>query len=51
MIDTKGSINPPYEGNHFIFVIVDAFLHYLTIMCAPKTMPTMHTPPYSNTVL
>ena len=51
MIDTEGPINPLNEGNHFIFVIVDAFSHYVTIMCAPKTIPTMHTPPYSNTVL
>ena len=35
MIDTKGPINPTSEGNNYIFVIVDAFLHYVTIN-APK---------------
>ena len=34
MIDTKG--HPTSEGNNYIFVIVDAFSHYITIMCAPK---------------
>ena len=36
MIDSKGPINPKSEGNVYIFVIVDAFSHYVTIMCAPK---------------
>ena len=36
MIDTKGPINPPSEGNQYIFVIVDAFSHFVTIMCAPQ---------------
>ena len=36
MIDTKGPINPTSEGNNYVFVIVDAFSHYVTIMCAPK---------------
>ena len=36
MIDTKGLIHPTSEGNNNIFVIVDAFSHYVTIMCAPK---------------
>ena len=36
MIDTKGPIHPTSEGNNYIFVIVDAFSHYGTIMCAPK---------------
>ena len=36
MIDTKGPIYPTTEGNNYIFVIVDAFSHYVTIMCAPK---------------
>ena len=36
MIDTKGPIHPTSEGNNFIFVIVDAFSHYVTIMCAPQ---------------
>ena len=36
MIDTKGPIHSSSEGNNFIFVIVDAFSHYVTIMCAPK---------------
>ena len=36
MINTKGPIYPTFEGNNYIFVIVDAFSHYVTIMCAPK---------------
>ena len=36
MIDTKGLINSTSEGNNYIFVIVDAFSYYVTIMCAPK---------------
>ena len=36
MVDTKGPIHPTSEGNNYIFVIVDAFSHYVTIMCAPK---------------
>ena len=36
MIDTKGSIHPTSEGNKYIFVIVDAFSHYVTLICAPK---------------
>ena len=36
MIDTKGPINTRSEGNNYIFVIVDAFSHYVTIMWAPK---------------
>ena len=36
MIDTKGPINPPSDGHQYIFVIVDAFSHFVTIMCAPK---------------
>ena len=35
-IDTKGPIRPTSEGNNHIFVIVDKFSHYVTIMCAPK---------------
>ena len=35
MIDTKGPINPS-DGHQYIFVIVDAFSHFVTIMCAPK---------------
>ena len=36
MIDTKGPIQPTSEGNNYIFVIVDAFSRYVTIMCTPK---------------
>ena len=36
MIDTKGPIHHTSEGNNYIFVIVDAFSHYVTIMCAPE---------------
>ena len=36
MIDAKGPINPTSEGNNYIFVIVDEFSHYVTIICAPK---------------
>ena len=38
MIDTKGPIYPTSEGNNYIFVIVDALSHYVTIMCAPKNI-------------
>ena len=44
MIDTKGPINSPSDGN-YIFVIVDAFSQ----LCVhQKIMPTMHTQHYSN---
>ena len=36
MIDTKGPVNPSSDGNQYIFVIVDAFSHFVTIMCAAK---------------
>ena len=36
MIDTKGPIYPTWEGNNYIFVIVDTFSLYVTIMCAPR---------------
>ena len=36
MIDSKGPIHSKSEGNNYIFVIVDAFSHYVTIKCAPK---------------
>ena len=36
MIDTKGHNHPKSEGNNYIFVIADAFSHYVTIICAPK---------------
>ena len=36
MLDTKGPNHPTSEGNNYIFVIVDAFSHYVTIMCASK---------------
>ena len=36
LIYTKGPINPTSEGNNYIFVIVDAFSHYVTIMRTPK---------------
>ena len=36
MIDTKGPINLPSEGNQYNFVIVDAFSHFVTIWCAPR---------------
>ena len=36
MIYTKGPINPTSEKNNHIFVINDAFSHYVAIICAPK---------------
>ena len=39
MIETKGPIKSPSEGNQYIFVIVDAFSHFVTLMCAPKKRP------------
>ena len=35
-IDTKEPINPPSELENYIFVIVDAFSHFVTIICAPR---------------
>ena len=35
-IDKKRPIHPTSEGKNYNFVIVDAFSHYVTIMCAPK---------------
>ena len=37
MIDTKGPIHTTSEGNNFIFVIVDAFSHYVIPKYKPKT--------------
>ena len=48
MIDTKGQINPPSDPHQYIFVIVDSFSHFFTIMCAPKKTHTMHIQQYSN---
>ena len=36
MVDTKGPIHPTSEEKNYIFVIVDAISHYVTIRCAPK---------------
>ena len=36
MIDTKGPIHPTSEGNNFVFVIVDGFSNYVTIIWAQK---------------
>ena len=36
MIDTKGANHPTSGGNNYKFVVVDAFSHYVTIICAPK---------------
>ena len=36
MIETKGPIHPPFDGSQYIFLIVDAFSQFVTIMCAPK---------------
>ena len=35
MIDREVVIDPP-SGNHFIYVIVDAFSHYVKLFCAHK---------------
>ena len=43
MIDTKGPINPPSDGNQYNFVIVDAFPLFVTIMCAPKNAHYAYT--------
>ena len=36
MIDTKGPINPPFDGHQYFFVIVDAFSPFVTIVCTKK---------------
>ena len=36
MIDIKGPIHPPSDGNQYIFKIVDAFSQFVTFICAPK---------------
>ena len=36
MVDTKGPIHPPSDGNQYTFVIVGAFSHFVTVMCAPR---------------
>ena len=48
MVDTQGPIHPTSEGNNYIFLIVDAFSHYVTINCAPKKMHIMHLQHYLN---
>ena len=45
-IYTRGPINLPSDRNQYNFVIVDAFSHFVTIMCAPRN--TAH---YAYTVL
>ena len=35
-IDTKGPINPSSNGNHYIFVMVDAFSNYVVVVPAPR---------------
>ena len=35
-MDTKGPITPSSDGNSYIFVIVDAFAHYVITNPAPK---------------
>ena len=36
MIDTKGTINPPSDEHQYVFVIVDKYSHFVTIVCLPK---------------
>ena len=49
MIDPKGPINPTSEGNNYIFVIFDAFSHYVTKCVQQTIMYTMPSPRYLNT--
>ena len=48
MIDTKGPINPPSDGHQYIFVIVDAFSHFVIIMCEIKLKPSTTYAPWTN---
>ena len=45
-MDTKGSISPSSDGNSFVYVIVDAFTHYVVLHPSPKNDATD-----ANTVL
>ena len=35
-MDTKGPISPPSDGNSYIYVIVEAFTHYVVLYPSPK---------------
>ena len=35
-MDTKGPLNPAFEDNHYIHVIVDHFRNYIVIVPTPK---------------
>ena len=35
-MDTKGPISPSSDGNSYVFVVVDAFTHYVVIHTSPK---------------
>ena len=35
-MDTKGPISPPSDGNSYIYVIVEAFTHYVVLHPSPK---------------
>ena len=35
-MDTKGPTSPPSDGNSYVYVIVDAFTHYVVLQTSPK---------------
>ena len=39
-MDTKGPISPPSDGNSYIYVIADAFTHYVVLPPSPKNYDT-----------
>ena len=39
-VDTKGPISPSSDGNSYVFVIVDAFTHYVALYPSLKNDAT-----------
>ena len=35
-MDTKGPISPSSHGNSYVYVIVDAFTHYVVLQPSPR---------------
>ena len=50
-METKGPISPSLNGHFYVYVIVDAFTHYVVLYPSPKKMPQMHSLCYLNTGL
>ena len=39
-VDTKSVISPSSDGNSYVYVIVDAFTHFVVLHCSPKNDAT-----------